>query len=66
MSTKNLAYKEPNKFELTNILQMEKISWRKKLRARWIKKGDKSTKYLPCLTNHQKMINYVEEVEIDD
>lgn len=37
LSIENLARRESLKVELANRLQMEEISWRQKLRARWIK-----------------------------
>lgn len=43
---------------------MKEITWRHKPRNRWIKKGDRTTKYFHCMTSHYKRNSYMESMEI--
>lgn len=45
---------------------MEAISWKQKCREKWLKDGDKNTKYFHYLANHHRRSNYVDEILVDD
>ncbi|XP_021891901.1 uncharacterized protein LOC110810135 [Carica papaya] len=54
------------KLELASKLNLEAISWKQNGREKWLKEGDKNTKYFHCLANYRRSINYVEELFIDN
>lgn len=49
-----------------NSLHMEEVSWRQKVREKWLKEGNKNTKYFHCLASHRRRYNYVEELKVED
>lgn len=58
--------REALKVDLARNLNLEEISWRWKSREKWLKEGDKNTKYFHCLGSHKRMCNYIEEITIDE
>lgn len=56
--------KKNMKLMLSNKLHMEAISWKQIVRKKWIKDGDRYSKYFHMLANHRRRINYVEELTI--
>lgn len=40
--------------------------WRQKSREKWLKEGDRSTKYFHALASYRRRINYIEEIVIDN
>lgn len=45
---------------------MNAISWKQKVREKWLKDGDKYSKYFHLLANHRRKVNYVEELIMDN
>lgn len=54
MLQKDLALKESSRIELASRLQMEKILWQQKCRERWLKEGNRNTRYFHYLANHKE------------
>lgn len=52
------------RLELAHKLNLEAISWKQKVREKWLKDGDKNTRYFQCLTNQRRRSNYVEDIVI--
>lgn len=52
------------KLELVSKLNLKAIYYKYKAREKWIKEGDKNTKYFHYLTNYRRIINYAEELFI--
>lgn len=66
MLTADLNEKRNNlRLELANRLHMEGISWKQKVKEKWIKDGDKNTKYFHSLASHRRMTNYVEKITVN-
>lgn len=57
--------REAVKKELTHNMNLEAISWRQKVREKWLKDGERNTKYFHCLANYRRKCNFVEEIKID-
>lgn len=51
--------------ELANRMLWEAISWKKKVREKWLMEGDKNSKYFHCLANYRRRINYVEDILVN-
>lgn len=45
-------------------MSLEAIFWRQKAREKWLKGGDRNTKYFDSMTNYRRKNNYVEELSI--
>lgn len=54
------------KLEFSNKLNMEVISWKQKTREKWLKDGNKNTRYFHSLANYRRSVNYVEELLIGE
>lgn len=54
------------KTDLANRLQMEATPWKQKSRKKWIKDGDKNSKYFHLLASHRRRVNFVDEPIIGD
>lgn len=50
------------KLDLASNMSLEAISWRHKAREKWLKEGDRNTKYFHCLANYRRKNNYIEEM----
>lgn len=51
--------------EVANKIHIEEISWKQKTGERWLKEGDRNTKYFHCLASYRRTCNYMEELLID-
>ncbi|KAG6641064.1 hypothetical protein CIPAW_09G047300 [Carya illinoinensis] len=51
--------------ELKRVLLIEEISWRQKLRALWLKEGDKSTKFFHRVANSHRRNNAIDTLMVD-
>lgn len=54
------------KVELVNKMHWEAISWKQKAREKWIREGDKNSKFFHCLANHRRRANYVESFVVNN
>lgn len=66
LSPDEVARRKSFRMDAANRLHMEEISWRQKVREKWLKEWDINTRYFHCLTSHRKICNYVEEMVIDN
>lgn len=57
--------KEYIKKDLAINLHLETISWRQKVREKWLSDGDRNTRYFHSMTNYRRKNNYVEELWVD-
>ena len=53
------------RFEVENLLSLEEISWRQKLRMLWIKEEDNNTKFFHKVANSCKRYNHLSILEVD-
>lgn len=53
------------KKEIAANMNLEVISLRQKARDKWLKEGDRNTKYFHCLANFRRKNNYVQEMEFE-
>ena len=51
--------------ELEKMALLEEISWRQKLRAIWLKEGDKNTKFFHRLANSHRRYNSISSLLIN-
>ena len=51
--------------EVKNLLSLEEISWRQKLRMLWIKEGDNNTKFFHKVANSRRRFNHLSFLEVD-
>ncbi|KAK3193643.1 hypothetical protein Dsin_024953 [Dipteronia sinensis] len=51
--------------ELWKGIRKEEQMWRKKSRVKWLKEGDKNSKYFYCLANIRRINNQIGEITID-
>lgn len=54
-----------SKKEIAHNLNLEAISWRQKVKEKWLIDGDRNTKFFHCLANYRRKCNYVEEIAIN-
>ena len=57
--------KEDMSRELENTLLCEKIHWRQKSRALWLKEGDSNTRFFHKMANYHRRYNRVETLCIE-
>ena len=48
--------------ELEETLHLDEISWRQKLRIKWLKEGDKNTKFFHHIGNSNRRKNFIEHM----
>ncbi|XP_021899093.1 uncharacterized protein LOC110815570 [Carica papaya] len=48
--------------EIAEVMHLEAISRRQKVREKWLKEGDRNTWYFHCMANSHQNNNYVEEL----
>jgi hypothetical protein len=51
--------------DLERTALLEEISWRKKSKAFWLRKGDKNTKFFHCLGNSNRRYNSISTISIN-
>ena len=51
--------------DVENLLSLEEISWRQKLRMLWIKEGDNNTKFFHKMANSRRRFNHLCILEVD-
>jgi hypothetical protein len=52
--------------DLEKALLQEEISWRQKSRIKWLKEGDKCTKFFHSMANLNKRYNTIESLLINE
>jgi hypothetical protein len=52
-----------NELEMTTLL--EEVSWRQKLRALWLREGDKCTKFFHQVANSKRMNCSIEQLVVN-
>lgn len=50
---------------LTLNMHLEAISWKQKVREKWLCEGDRNTRYFHSMTNYRRKNNYVEELRVN-
>ena len=51
--------------QIQNLLSLEEVSWRKKLRMLCIKEGDNNTKFFHKVANSRRRYNHISMLEVD-
>jgi len=51
--------------QIENLLSLEEISWRQKLRMLCIKEGDNNTKFFHKIANSWRWYNHLSMLEVD-
>lgn len=57
--------REKLKVDLAAVMHMEEINWRQNFRAKWVKEGDRNTKYFHSLASRHRRKNYVATLLFD-
>jgi hypothetical protein len=60
------SYRLCTQDELEKTLLLDEVSWRQKSRVKWLKEGDKNTKFFQQTANANRRNNYIESLQHGD
>ena len=52
--------------QIQNLLSLEEVSWRHKLRMLYIKEGDNNTKFFHKVANSRRRYNHISMLEVNE